>query len=134
MFFHPPKVQITKAEVRLDDGWHRLFVTIDGVEWLIPCAKDIMLAQGLTLAPEAWTGPLGERYIFTDLRDEDSPSEVVEGIIDPVLVGLAIRASRSDKLGSVPIPSEAQAHATIRRLCRNQMGMGCYPAARSDSA
>ncbi|MBK8095052.1 MAG: hypothetical protein IPK32_24560 [Verrucomicrobiaceae bacterium] len=47
-------MKITKAELRMDQGWERLFVTIDGQEYLLPVAKPIFLAQGMTQAPEAW--------------------------------------------------------------------------------
>ncbi len=100
----------------------------------MPGAKDIMLAQGIALAPEGWTGPTAERYVFTDLRDEDSPTETVEGIVDPVLVGLAIRASRQLSDGPVSIPSEAEGLAAIRWMCMQQRERGCHSTARPDSA
>ncbi|OYW71162.1 MAG: hypothetical protein B7Z37_28470 [Verrucomicrobia bacterium 12-59-8] len=117
-----------------DERWPRLFVTIDGKEWLLPVAKDIILAQGVTLPPEGWTGPTEERYIFTDLRDEDSPADVLDGITDPVLVGLAIRGRNATGDGPVSIPSEAEGLAAIRWMCMQQRERGCHSAARPDSA
>lgn len=93
-----------------------------------------MLAQGLTLAPEDWPYPLAQRYIFFDLTDEDSPSADVEGITEPVLVGLAIRASRKDWLGPVPVPSEGEGVAAIRWMCKQQRKKGRYSTARPDLA
>lgn len=106
------------AEIRLEDEGRnrRLYVTIDGKEWLLPIAKEIMLAQGLTLPPEGYTGPTEERYIFTDLRDEDSASEDVVGITDPVLVGLAIMSRGEPPVGPVKIPTAAEGQAQIKSL------------------
>lgn len=115
-------MKITKAETRIDEGWKRLFVTIDGAEFLIPVAKAIFLAQGMTYAPEFWPYELQSREIFHDLADESSPSEHGRGITDPILVGIAIRVLRSSDIGPIPIPNEADGVAEIEWIRKHHRG------------
>lgn len=112
-------MKITKAELRMDQGWERLFVTIDGQEYLLPVAKPIFLAQGMTQAPEAWPYEIQRREIFVELGDEEADTEDAQGITDPVIVGIAIRAAfqrASGQLGEIAIPTESEAFAEIQRI------------------
>lgn len=105
------------ATIRTDDArWPRLYVTIDGTEYLFPASKDVFLAQGATLPPEGWTGDTVERYIFPDLRNEDAEPDTAAVIVDPVLVGLVIRARNASGDGPVIVPTAAEGQVEIDRL------------------
>lgn len=109
-------MKITQAEVRKDQGWLRAFVTIDGTEYLLPVAKPIFLAQGMTQAPDGWPYEVQRREIFVELGNEEADTEDAEGITDPVLVGLACRARKLqaiDREAKIKIPTQSEALAEI---------------------
>lgn len=112
-------MKIDKSEVRMDEGWLRAFITVEGIEYLLPVSKPLVLAQGVTQAPEEWPYPLEGREIFMELDNEDSASEGLVGITDPVIVGIAIRCMKQqakDAEGAITLPSLDQAMAEIAAL------------------
>lgn len=106
----------------MDQGWLRAFITVEGREYLLPVSKPLVLAQGVTQAPEDWPYPLEGREIFMELDNEDSASEGLEGITDPVIVGIAIRVLRSNDIGPIPIPNEADGVAEIEWIRKHHRG------------
>lgn len=111
-------MKITTAETRIAGREPALFATVDGTEYAFGLSKDIWLGQGITLAPDGWPLPLDQRELFLDLRDSspETPSLAIEGITDPALVGLVIRASRQPALGPVTIPTADEGRAEIRKV------------------
>jgi len=119
--FPSQTMKITNAQTRIAGRESALFAAVDGTEYAFGLSKDIWLGQGITLAPDGWTQTLDQRELFLDLRDStpETPSVAIEGITDPVLVGLVIRASRQAELGPVPIPSETEAAGEISALLKS---------------
>lgn len=114
----PTTVKITKAEKRLDEGWHRTFVVADGTEFLLPISKPDFLAQGFNAAPERWPEHgLDTVQLWTEITDENSEVAEYQGITDPIIVGLAIASAKAGAVETtLDIPTAEQGQQAIDSL------------------
>lgn len=105
-------MKITRAQARKDGDFTRLFVTLDGEEYIAPVSKPFVLIQRTAELPLDY--PAGEPFVvFVDPADEDSePLEILHATRDPVYVHVC-REFRADPLSakSIKIPTVAEAEA-----------------------
>lgn len=81
-------MKIEKAAIRQDGQFVRLFVTIDGHEYIAPVSKPVFLVQGIAALPDALADEAQTFGALAEPGNENSDEVPFEGTSDPVYVEL----------------------------------------------